>query len=111
MRPCQNCNAAIGNADKHCPACGAEQVASVGFQKAPPQSGEAASDSEAQELSGPESWLAPFALSVVLDPSMCIIGVVLLLFFLFIMSPGAALIVFAISAILTIVAIGIINGG
>src|SRR5690606_31606776 len=33
MRPCQQCNAGLMNAEKICPACGAEQQPTVGFLK------------------------------------------------------------------------------
>ena len=31
MRPCQHCNAPLENQRRRCPACGAEQVATVGL--------------------------------------------------------------------------------
>jgi hypothetical protein len=35
MRPCRECGEAVGNAEKHCPACGAPMLASIGLQAAP----------------------------------------------------------------------------
>ena len=37
MRPCPHCRQAIGNAEKVCPHCEAEVVATVGLDAPPPQ--------------------------------------------------------------------------
>ncbi len=36
MRPCPQCNASVGNAEKVCPQCGVSMIPSIGFQAAPP---------------------------------------------------------------------------
>jgi hypothetical protein len=113
VRPCQNCNAAIGNADKVCPACGADQLASVGFQKAAPKSGRQSDELHPPEPDGPQSWFdvllggtTPYDYA-----ALCVIGVAAFLLFLYTMSSSGALLVFSACLVLTIVVLGVMNGG
>ncbi len=55
MRPCPQCNASVGNAEKVCPQCGVSMIPSIGFQAAPPPGPDAAeleaTDAESRSLS------------------------------------------------------------
>ncbi|MBX3438130.1 MAG: hypothetical protein KF861_11615 [Planctomycetaceae bacterium] len=112
MRPCQQCNGPVANAEKACPACGAEQQPTVGFLKSP------AASTPPLDHELPSGWsdlLSRLEEQDLFDPRLvagfCVIGVVVLLGFLFLINPVGATAVFGICSVLTAVIVGVLMGG
>ena len=105
MRPCQRCNAPVGNADKVCPACGAEQQVTLGFQKPDPDTGAVAGAPIGEEPRRPD--IVERLEAKDFDPRkitrLCLLGMVLVVLIVALWNPTTALILGGACAVIVLV--------
>jgi hypothetical protein len=105
MRPCQQCNAPVGNADKVCPVCGAAQQTTVGFQRPDPDTGEDTGAPLGAEPRRPD--IVERLEAKDFDPRkimrLCLLGIVLVVLIVALWNPTAALILGGACAVIVVV--------